>query len=97
MKKNHRIKLVLASVMILIFCSLSHGQEHEQGQNKNGNRGEHPRPPKEALDACESKSDGNECHFQGREKETITGTCFRPETHLPLACRPTSPPKGSRN
>ena len=48
-------------------------------------------PPPEALEACDGKTDGDECAFEGRFG-SVTGTCFRPEASLPLACRPDHPP-----
>ena len=50
--------------------------------------GNHPRPPKEALEACSKKSSGANCEFTGMNNTKVTGTCFQPNTSLPLACRP---------
>lgn len=58
-----------------------------------GGDGEHPpRPPREALEACEEMEAGDACAFQGRNDETVEGTCFTPGDDKPLACRPSDPP-----
>jgi len=67
------------------------------GQDAQGSGGR-PAPPPEALAACQDKSSGAACSFVGRQKETLTGTCFAPRTDEsgssgdkgspPLACRP---------
>lgn len=47
-----------------------------------------PRPPREAVEACADKASGDECSFEGREGETVSGSCFSPDADRPLACRP---------
>ena len=51
--------------------------------------------PAQAIAACKDRSSGASCSFVGRDKQTLSGTCFAPpgETH-PLACRPDSTAKG---
>ncbi|MCC6159638.1 MAG: hypothetical protein IT350_16420 [Deltaproteobacteria bacterium] len=47
-------------------------------------------PPAEAVDACADAVEGDECEFEGRDGETVSGTC---EQHDDLiACRPEMPP-----
>ncbi len=53
-----------------------------------------PRPPAEALEACEELEAGDACSFEGRNDETVEGTCFTPGDDKPLACRPSNPPPG---
>lgn len=48
------------------------------------------KPPKEALDACSSKADGDSCSFTGLQNNTLKGTC-RKCYQGPLACVPTPP------
>ena len=65
-------------------------QQQGQGQGSAGPQGQNnkpPRPPKEALDACQSKKAGDACAFSGRSGEK-SGTCFTPDPAKPLACRP---------
>lgn len=50
-------------------------------------------PPREAISACESKTQNTVCTFSGRDGQSVSGTCSSPETDRPLACTPTTPPK----
>ncbi|MCH9687827.1 MAG: hypothetical protein K0V04_40730 [Deltaproteobacteria bacterium] len=61
-----------------------------QGGESNGHRP--PPPPREAIDACTDKQTDDDCSFAGREGESISGSCWAPDTEKPLACRPASPP-----
>ena len=45
-------------------------------------------PPREAIDACASKSMNSACSFNDREGESKTGECWQPDSSKPLACRP---------
>jgi hypothetical protein len=53
-------------------------------------------PPPEALNACRGMSSGASCHFADREDQPLDGTCFAPESNLPLACRPNHGGPGDR-
>ena len=68
------------------------GQGQGQGgseQGQGGQQGGHRRgPPPQALAACANSTSGAQCSFEGREGRTVSGTCFAPESSLPLACRP---------
>jgi hypothetical protein len=44
-------------------------------------------PPAEAVDACEGKSVGDACEFEGR-RGLVQGTCFTPPGTQDLVCRP---------
>lgn len=49
-----------------------------------------PRPPKEAIDACDQKAAGDDCSFETPDG-TLNGTCFKPDdapADAPLACAP---------
>ena len=59
----------------------------------DGDRQRPPRPPREAVEACEDLEAGEECAFEGRDQETVTGTCFTPDQDKPLACRPDDAPE----
>lgn len=63
-------------------------QQQQQPDMQGGKR----RPPPEALQACAQKNSGDTCSFEGREKKTVEGTCFTPDSSKPLACKPTNPP-----
>ena len=64
-----------------------------------GPEGEHHHgtPPKEALDACTSKHQGDACSFTGHKGKQVDGQCHAPEGDAtkPLACAPKhkGPPK----
>jgi hypothetical protein len=77
----NKYKLLIAIFFLGILLSIS----SQDGPPKEG---EHPRPPKESLEACAKKSSGSSCEFTGKNNEKVTGTCFQPNTSLPLACRP---------
>jgi hypothetical protein len=64
-------------------------------QPQSGDQRGPPRPPREALAACQGKSAGASCSFShdGRSRE---GTCFTPAADKPLACRPAGPPPEQR-
>lgn len=58
--------------------------QNGQGDESKGKR----RPPREAVESCQNKSDGEACVFKGREERQLSGTCYRPDKNLPLACKP---------
>lgn len=52
------------------------------------------RPPREALQVCETKSSGDACSFTVQDGTTVKGTCRSPEANVPAACVPVDgPPK----
>ncbi len=52
-----------------------------------------PRPPKEALAACESKAEGGACTVETPNGDRVTGRCRRgPRGETPLACVPSNGP-----
>ena len=71
------------------------------GGGAPGNQGgqQHKGPPPQAIEACQWKSVGAVCSFNGRNGEALTGTCFAPpaggqtgapgaQGNHPIACRP---------
>jgi hypothetical protein len=62
-------------------------QPMPKGPPPGGMNKARPRPPKEALDACNDKVDGNACDFTSPYGDYITGTCHAPP-QMPLACIP---------
>ena len=73
-----KIKLMLALLVCLMlstpaFAQLISGNEGSgsgrgQGQGRGG-------PPKEAVEACSAKSEGDSCSFSGRKGYNVAGTC----------------------
>ena len=62
-----------------------------------GERGHHPpRPPREALEACDGADPGAGCDFETPDGRNLEGTCRRPphDEGLPLACVPAHAPPG---
>ncbi|MEO1173350.1 MAG: hypothetical protein AAFX94_15055 [Myxococcota bacterium] len=45
-------------------------------------------PPPEALAACEGRSEGDACSFEGRRGGAVNGTCRIPPQSQQLACVP---------
>ena len=98
-------KLLIVSSLILM---LGNAMATQLAQNTNGglppqqvqgvqgqqSGSQDHRPPKEAVEACQSKSAGSGCSFTGREGQTMSGECFTPEQSKPLACRPNHQPSG---
>ena len=80
------------------------GQSSQQGGAQGGGQqgGQRsPRPPREAVDACQGKASGAACSFVGRENQSLAGTCFAPPAKgdrdkgpPPLACRPANHGQG---
>ena len=59
----------------------------------DGQQQQHRKPPQEAVDACKSAKDGQECNFTS-PRGAVKGSCFAPEGK-PLACRPKDAPGGN--
>lgn len=74
----------------------SNSQNQMRGEMNNHMGGQMRKPPKEALEACKNKSDNDNCEFTG-PGQTMSGTCFRPNQDLPLACKPSDAPKNRHN
>lgn len=54
------------------------------------------RPPKEAVQACDQKKDGDTCTFVSHKSENVEGKCLTsPAKHKPLACKPDNTEKMS--
>ena len=69
--------------LLLLFTLLNPSGPEREGP---------PRPPPEAIQACEGMDSGEACAFTGRQGETLSGTCFTPASDKPLACRPDNAP-----
>lgn len=77
------MKILLSVVCLSFLPNLATGAESM----------EHKKPPREAVEACQDKSDGVACEFKGREGKSVSGTCFRPESSVPFACKPADGPE----
>ncbi|MCB9744475.1 MAG: hypothetical protein H6741_19830 [Alphaproteobacteria bacterium] len=68
-----------------------------QPPQEGGQRGEAPKPPREAIEACVELPADEVCGFEGREGDWVEGTCFKPDdapADAPLACKPVDAPEG---
>lgn len=63
-------------------------------QSQNGANQQTPlKPPKESVDACASKKEGDACSFTGLQNETVSGSCRKgPRGEGVIACAPSVPP-----
>lgn len=77
---------VAVFALTIVFASARTGAEEEDAE-------EEKRPPREAVEACQSASQGDACSFSGRRGEWVQGSCEAPPQR-PLACRPSNPPPG---
>ena len=69
--------------------SSSNGRNQgSQHSSESGSQKNHKKPPKEAMQACQNSASGDSCTFSGKNKESVSGTCFSPESSAPLACKP---------
>lgn len=50
-------------------------------------------PPREAIEACASKSAETACGFEVREGQQVEGTCRSPEADIPPVCVPADMPQ----
>lgn len=77
----------IATAVFLITIILASARTDAEEEKSE----EEKRPPREAVEACETASEGDACSFSGREGENVSGSCAAPPER-PLACRPDHPP-----
>lgn len=101
------IKIIIMTASLFAFDSYVHafgqmgqmaqGEQMGQGQSGQGmsgsQNGQRRGPPPEAMQACQSSSDNASCSFQDREGNKKSGTCWRPSSEMPLACKPSDAPE----
>jgi hypothetical protein len=71
----------------IAFPAFAEGPQHQQG---GGHRG----PPPEALAACKGRAAGDSCSFSSPHGDSVSGTCFTPDSSKPVACKPAGGPPG---
>ncbi len=71
----------------------SYEKDHSQSDGDQGKR-KRRGPPPEAIEACEGKSEGDQCSFEGGRGETVEGTCINPPRNNDLVCAPEGGPPG---
>ncbi|MAZ49071.1 MAG: hypothetical protein CME65_10940 [Halobacteriovoraceae bacterium] len=72
-------------VLLAMFSVSVMAQSDQKGPSRGENG--HPRPPKEALEACKSLKSGDSCKFTTQRGDE-SGTCFTPSSDKRLACKP---------
>jgi hypothetical protein len=77
---------LFTTIALLIASQYALASSNQQSSsNRQG-------PPQEAFTACEGKSAGDSASFEGRNGDTIEGTCE--EMNGQMILRPTNPPQG---
>ncbi len=79
----NRISCMLGAVLLVLsISSLAIAfDDREEGRDRRGHK-----PPGVALEACSEAEEAEECNFEGRRGEELTGTCEAIEGQL--ACVP---------
>lgn len=68
---NKKVLTAAASIALMFAAQTAYASE-EGGRGQGGDR---KGPPPEAFTACEGKSVGDTSSFEGRNGETLSGTC----------------------
>ncbi len=95
------MKSLLISVTgVLVMAALSGVAVADRANDAP--RGERRGPPAVAVEACAAAVQGDVCSFEGRESETVNGTCETPPRNDGLVCFPEGGPpdhadRGSRS
>ncbi len=76
------IKRSIITVLALCLAGTAVAQDGPPTQD-----GDHPRPPREAIEACGGLIDGDACSFDSPHG-AVDGSCWAPSEDLPLACKP---------
>lgn len=71
-------------IFAFVYSSFSLTAYAQQPRERRG-------PPPEAVEACQSKSEGDACSFEGR-RGFVSGLCLSPPDAEWLACRPSDRP-----
>ena len=79
------------SILFVLVCTMFSTAFAESEKSKQND--EHMGPPKAAIEACQSKGEGDACDFTGPMGRHREGTCKKgPQGEGVLACAP-KPPK----
>jgi hypothetical protein len=73
----------------------SSGGQGGQQSNSDNQNGDRQGPPPEAITACEGMSAGDSASFEGKEGDSVTGTCE--DMNGQLILRPDNAPQGQRS
>lgn len=85
-------KLFLVIVLSFVCISIASAQPAGGGGGRGrGGKGPGKTPPKEAIAACQSKSIGDACSFEGRRGESMEGSCIEVEDQT--VCAPEDMPE----
>ncbi len=74
---NYKMILISLTVLLIYIPALA------QTPERRPRRG----PPPEAVQACKQLKMGDRCSFVSPHGK-LSGSCWRPNDNLPLACRP---------
>lgn len=79
-----------STVMIDSTVHTSTSTDAEQGNNDNNGRNGNGRhePPQAAIDACSTSQLNDACSFNGRNNNTVNGSCQTPQSSSQLVCVP---------
>ena len=89
MKKSKLlVAVILAGMTFMATAQTNNPSNGRNGQGGGQGGGQRRGPPEQAIAACQGKSSGAACSFVGRHNNSLTGTCFAPNTNHALACRP---------
>ena len=80
------VALILAGMTAMATAQTNNPPAGSNGQG--GGQGGRKGPPPQAIAACQGLSSGAPCSFVGRHNNSLTETCFTPDSSHPLACRP---------
>ncbi len=68
-----KMLLSIAAVLCLGMASVANAENH---------------PVKEAVEACQGKTENASCSFEGKDKKAMSGTCMKGPKGMVLACVP---------
>ncbi len=76
------MKFLMSSLILTSFLLNTSYAEDSSGKKR--------RPPREAVEACQSSDVGASCSFSGRDGESVSGTCAQKDSSRPPVCKPSN-------
>ena len=73
-------KMIMTLTLLAVTASFA--------QNGKPPRGQHGEPPKEAISACENKTEGTSCSVNTPRGDTLEGTCKNTPDNKYFVCEP---------